>query len=86
MKFLRKGKRLLKEPEAHALTRLVDACKNDSSGAKARYITYCLLNEAVLYTDLNKFSLTSGFKALYAHLYPNDPCVAIDKVQPSGVK
>jgi len=79
MKFLRKGKCPLKEPEAHALTRLVDACKNDSSGAKARYITYCLLNEAVLYTDLNKFSLTSGFKALYAHFNPNDPCAKMEK-------
>jgi hypothetical protein len=84
--FRSKGTPALNVEERHALDRLLSACKVDPTGTKARQITFCLLDEAVLYGDLTKFSLYPGFIKLYAHYHPNDPCAAIDKAQPSGVK
>lgn len=52
--FLRKqrGKRVLNEAELHALEKILDICRSEGTGTKARYIMFTMLNEALPFGDL----------------------------------
>ena len=79
MKFLRRHKHPLTAAERHSLDKIIATCRLDKSGEKARFIIYTILGEAILYKDLGQFDLYFGYKALYAHFNPNDPCAKMEK-------
>lgn len=64
MKFLRKGRHVLTAAERHSLDKMIETCRLDKTGEKAKWAVYRLLNEAVRIGDINDFFLREGLMNL----------------------
>lgn len=84
MIFLRKGKHVLTAAERARLEKMITDCRADSSGAKARFVVFSLLNEAMPFDDLHRLSMVQPLLKLRSVIVLG--AEAIDKVRSPEVK